>query len=296
MKQFCPNKASKEFKELASIFGEDKAYFLWMRNKGNELDKAPNGAESKLFQTLLDQFNGDRREALIAKSRVYSNYFFNWFGDWVNSPESSSKVVDENGEPLIVYHRTPSKFDEFKDEYNDYNSKGGFYFASKNTLDFGFETSGVIATAEIEGIYLFDMPLFINMRNPGEYSEYPSRLEKQYDGGFAKFNTEEISLEDLPDDINRRSSLNKKEYLAYQQNKLKELQKDNYILSGFVKNPNQIKSATDNSGAFSKDDDNIYHNLTPTKAADEIRKNLIERKLIHSFRGDRVTKETINSE
>jgi len=54
MKQFCPNKASKEFKELASIFGEDKAYFLWMRNKGNELDKAPNGAESKLFQTLLD--------------------------------------------------------------------------------------------------------------------------------------------------------------------------------------------------------------------------------------------------
>ena len=49
MKEFCPNKASKEFKELAGIFGEDKAYFLWMRNKGNELDKAPNGAESKLF-------------------------------------------------------------------------------------------------------------------------------------------------------------------------------------------------------------------------------------------------------
>ena len=115
---------------------------------------------------------------MIAKSRIYSNYFFNWFGDWVNNPESSSKVIDENGEPLIVYHRTPSKFDEFKDEYNDYNSKGGFYFASKNTLDFGFETSGVIAKAEIEGIRLYDMPLFINMRNPGEYSEYPSRLEK----------------------------------------------------------------------------------------------------------------------
>ena len=57
---FCPNKASKEYRELASIFGEDKAYFLWMRNKGNPLDKAPNGAESKLFQTLLDHFNGNR--------------------------------------------------------------------------------------------------------------------------------------------------------------------------------------------------------------------------------------------
>jgi len=50
---FCPNKASKEFKELSGIFGEDKAYFLWMRNKGNHLDKAPNGADSKLFSTLL---------------------------------------------------------------------------------------------------------------------------------------------------------------------------------------------------------------------------------------------------
>ena len=27
-----------------------------------------------------------------------------WFGDWENSPETASKVVDENGEPLVVYH------------------------------------------------------------------------------------------------------------------------------------------------------------------------------------------------
>ena len=82
MKEFCPNKASKQFKELASIFGEDKAYFLWMRNKGNELDKAPNGAESKLFKTLLEEFKGDRVEALKTKAKVYSNDFWNWFGDW----------------------------------------------------------------------------------------------------------------------------------------------------------------------------------------------------------------------
>jgi len=71
MKEFCPNKASKEFKELAGIFGEDKAYFLWMRNKGNHLDKAPNGADSKLFNTLLEQFDGNRQKALLAKSRIY---------------------------------------------------------------------------------------------------------------------------------------------------------------------------------------------------------------------------------
>lgn len=37
-----------------------------------------------------------------------------WFGDWENSPETSSKVVDENGEPLVVYHGSPSVFSVFK--------------------------------------------------------------------------------------------------------------------------------------------------------------------------------------
>jgi ribosomal protein S9 len=27
-----------------------------------------------------------------------------WFGDWENDPENASKVVDENGEPKVVYH------------------------------------------------------------------------------------------------------------------------------------------------------------------------------------------------
>jgi len=59
---FCPNKKSKEFKELVSALGgEDKAYLVWMRNKGNHLDKAPNGADSKLFKSLLDYYEGDRK-------------------------------------------------------------------------------------------------------------------------------------------------------------------------------------------------------------------------------------------
>ena len=59
------------------------------------------------------------------------NYFFNWFGDWVNNPESSSKVVDKNGEPLIVYHYTNETFDTFDINYfgqTDLGDHGrGFY-------------------------------------------------------------------------------------------------------------------------------------------------------------------------
>lgn len=97
---YCPNTASKEFQELKSIFGEAKAYLLWDKNHGNPLDLAPNGAESKLFQTFLDYYNGDRTKALIAKSKVYSENFLNWFGDWINNSEQASKVVDDNGEPF----------------------------------------------------------------------------------------------------------------------------------------------------------------------------------------------------
>ena len=91
---YCPNPASKEFQELKSIFGEAKAYLLWDRNHGNPLDMAPNGAQSKLFQTYLDLFNGDREKALVAKSKVYSDEFFNWFGDWTSNNE---EYLDSEG-------------------------------------------------------------------------------------------------------------------------------------------------------------------------------------------------------
>src|SRR5574344_1684096 len=51
-------------------------------NNGYNLDKAPNGAESKLFKDLLDNFNGNRVEAIKAKAKIYSDSFINWFGDW----------------------------------------------------------------------------------------------------------------------------------------------------------------------------------------------------------------------
>ena len=50
-----------------------------------------------------------------------------WFGDWENDPKNASKVVDENGEPLVCYHGSPKRFNKFKERYNRQfftNSKG----------------------------------------------------------------------------------------------------------------------------------------------------------------------------
>ena len=51
---------------------------------------APNGAPSNLTE----------EQWLLVRTPSFKA----WFGDWEHDPENASKVVDENGEPLVVFH------------------------------------------------------------------------------------------------------------------------------------------------------------------------------------------------
>ena len=51
---------------------------------------APNGAPSNLTE----------EQWLLVRTPSFKA----WFGDWEHDPEHASKVVDENGEPLVVFH------------------------------------------------------------------------------------------------------------------------------------------------------------------------------------------------
>ena len=170
---FCPNKASKEFKEMSSIFGEDKAYFLWMRNNGNHLEKAPNGADSKLFNDLLQYFNGDRKEALRAKANVYRNEFLNWFGDWGRFKTANTKnnLFTSTGEINWDY------FEQLLDQYHNNQpdsmfSRGRYTLATrpenhfteeKNTLNhIKFVTQSMLNL--LEGKYDTDLPFVSEAR------------------------------------------------------------------------------------------------------------------------------------
>jgi hypothetical protein len=68
--------------------------------------------------------------------------FKKWFGDWENDPANASKVVDENGEPLVVYHGGRTKniniFDSEKSgsvQYSDWG-KGIYFTPYKSTADY----------------------------------------------------------------------------------------------------------------------------------------------------------------
>ena len=85
----CLNVKNKEvaalLEEYTNILGnENAAYYVLSENNGYGLDKAPNGADSKLFSDLLSYYNGDKNKAILAKSKVYTDSFKNWFGDWLN--------------------------------------------------------------------------------------------------------------------------------------------------------------------------------------------------------------------
>lgn len=78
--------------------------------------KAPNGADTNLSEDLW--------------VKVRTTAFKDWFGDWENDPENASKVVDENGEPLVVYHGSTHNFEIFKNKNADNDMGEGFYFSN----------------------------------------------------------------------------------------------------------------------------------------------------------------------
>lgn len=98
---------------------------------------APNGKPSNLTEKQYVQ--------------VRTKAFKDWFGDWENDPKNASKVVDENGEPLVVYHGTRSRFSTV--DFNKSDDKIGFFATSSDD------------TADTYGIKNVKK-LFFNIRNP----------------------------------------------------------------------------------------------------------------------------------
>lgn len=111
---------------------------------------APNGKKSNLTP---EQYKLVRTPAFIA-----------WFGDWEHDPQNASKVIDENGEPLPVWHGTAK-------EFNIFNKR-------KIGSNFGVDTKGFFFTSDIKEAeysaeYMADgnggiriMNVFLNIRNP----------------------------------------------------------------------------------------------------------------------------------
>lgn len=113
--------SNKSLQDIADGIEERRSKYINRKifEQGGETKLlAPNGQKSNLTP---DQYKLVRTPA-----------FINWFGDWINQPETASKVVDENGEPLVVYHgsRNEQEFNIFDSNKGNPTSQGGHYFSS----------------------------------------------------------------------------------------------------------------------------------------------------------------------
>lgn len=80
------------------------------------LDEAPRDSEGRLLAPNDKPSNLPER----LYAQVRTKEFKDWFGDWQNNPKNASKVVDENGEPRIVYHGSNQYgFDIFDPSHSD---------------------------------------------------------------------------------------------------------------------------------------------------------------------------------
>ena len=204
--------------------------------------------------------------------------------------EGVSKVVDENGEPLVVYHGQVSKLNEFHpntpnrfDKTAANGLKKMFYatpsvsHANQFSLDDNIllkqeiqkylveadatlkEASELFNKTEEEIEYILNTPnttgkvyaVFLNIKNPIEINAKSKALYKLDKEEINAINNSEGAII-----TNVFESLNPKylEGLSFGDDILSNPFTTDYIVS----NPNQIKSATDNSGLFNRQNNNIY--------------------------------------
>jgi len=100
---YCINESSNDYKELFEVFGSTEIiHALWDRNKGNNLDKDPDGNDSILFNQLLQLTNNNRYDALRMKSRFYLDSYTDMHGKWYDNfieepeldfPQSTKKLI-----------------------------------------------------------------------------------------------------------------------------------------------------------------------------------------------------------
>ena len=169
---------AKDFEELKQATSEKAAYRIWSLNGGHGIDKAPNGAKSKLFQSLLKYYNGDRTKAIQAKAKTYGTSFLNWFGDWTDqNKENVSKVVDENGEPLVVRHGTT-----FSNDIKIFSPQTSYFTENKVEADKYGDKFRHPQDNSPKSI-----PVFLNIRNPHIFDAEGREYRNINDGIFVTF-------------------------------------------------------------------------------------------------------------
>lgn len=239
----------------------------WMR--------APNGKPTNLSE----------RQWIHARTP----YFKQRFGDWESDPANATKILDENGEPRVMYHGSPEKFTVFSSKKmgSTGTSRGkGYYFTPSKDFASGYADKGG---------QLYEV--FLDIRKPLAYDHRTMTRAQIYklidtlDRKLEAVNGRDMGIlmdfgdvhvqgrsnvlneaTDLLD--NNDSDVDVFAELVNMTNQYDIVANVTYELLGYdgiiptdtdmevvALTPNQIKSATDNVGTYSSADDDINYSV-----------------------------------
>ena len=238
----------------ASISRSNKGGFSSGKNASISMDptrKAPNGKPSNLTPEQWKQ--------------VRTPAFKKWFGDWEHG-KGNPALLDENGEPKVFYHGTNADFNAF-----DKSMQGKFDAVKiawvngkptklKDNLFF-FTSDKALAQRHADGAVELSgegnakvIPCFISAKNA---------LVEDMDKWYAtkKLYDTQLYYDRNTEDFQKKMKDGNHDVLI-----LRNPIDESDTLVGVV-NPNQIKSATDNVGTFSKDTDDIRYSISEADEA-----------------------------
>lgn len=161
----------QELEKLTKILGDaNAAYAVLALNNGHGLDRAPNGHQSNLFLALANaitqryDLTSEELEKRVYSEKIkcYSPTFLNWFGDWIRDPQNASKVVDENGEPLLVWHKSDSPYIYKFNLLESAKSPDEL----QHSIGFHFGTLQAAREVDLQGRPYTILPYFINIQHP----------------------------------------------------------------------------------------------------------------------------------
>lgn len=227
---------------------------------------APNGKPTKLNENQWLQ--------------VRTKPFLDWFGDWINNPESASKVVDENGEPMVVYHGTGTTITSFDNkkatdkegrEWGVGTGKGVFSFTDDyQTAQSWANRSSDRGKWGVPSDNPNIISAFLNFRHPITRDEFRDMVDKKLEGySFIPQKERDKAIASV--------------YRELRKNKVDGLIASFGEYTAFT--PTQIKSAISNTGEFDRrnpdirmqvleDSSNnliVLHNLTEEKLESAMR-------------------------
>lgn len=233
-------------------------------------------ADAKTNGTYMTAPNGEKTKLDAEQwATVRTTNFKNWFGDWENDPENASKVVDENGEPMVVWHGRSAEFNTFEKKegvrfimgLEDKVKAEGFFFSPDKGLAEEFASN----SSRHRGGKANVVPCFLNIRKPMDLTgeDYDKIYEDVTGWEYMVGMDTQDNLWGIMDEEGMADKIKEK---GYDGAIFVEEVDDSYEptkISYCALDANQIKSADDNNGDFSADNNDIRFSLKSMMAKPE---------------------------